>query len=186
MTAGFAANYLTGTMGASLLVVSPVPGSSVASHHTSPGRLRINRYGTVPDLSLRCGHVGLIALTLCSAFMSIQYQQSSRWALKISARTPNTVRPHRYDHYWRRYCHSGHGVCQCAAGNIPTAELIPALCFAVILSLPVSVLKRQLTEHIFRIKEESVMKKISLPKIGIRPVIEVVAWVFVSRLKNKQ
>lgn len=30
------------------------------------------------------------------------------------------------------------------------------------------------------------MKKISLPKIGIRPVMTVVAWVFVSRLKNKQ
>ncbi len=186
MTAGFAANYLTGTWCASLLVVSPVPGSSVASHQQSPGRLRINRYGTVPDLSLPGGHVGLIALTLCSAFMSIQTQQSSRWALRISARTPNTVRLHRYDHYWRRYCHSGHGFCRDAAGNIPTAELIPALCFAVSLSLPVSVLKRQLTEHIFRISEESVMKKISLPKIGIRPVMTVVAWVFVSRLKNKQ
>ena len=31
------------------------------------------------------------------------------------------------------------------------------------------------------------MKKISLPKIGIRPVIDGRrAWVFVSRLKNKQ
>ncbi len=29
------------------------------------------------------------------------------------------------------------------------------------------------------------MKKISLPKIGIR-LLTVVAWVFVSRLKNKQ
>lgn len=30
------------------------------------------------------------------------------------------------------------------------------------------------------------MKKISLPKIGIRRLLTVVAWVFVSRLKNKQ
>ncbi len=149
MTAGFAANYLTEPWCASLLVVSPVPGSSVASATQSPGSLRINRYGTVPDLSFAGGHVGLIALTLCSAFMSISTQQSSRWALRISARTPNTFVLHRYDHYWRRYCHSGHGVVSDAAGNIPTAELIPALCFESSLSLPVSVLKRQLTEHIF-------------------------------------
>ncbi|BCS77845.1 hypothetical protein E15042_3315 [Escherichia coli] len=30
------------------------------------------------------------------------------------------------------------------------------------------------------------MKKISLPKIGIRPVIDGRRMVFVSRLKNKQ
>ena len=39
----------------------------------SPGSLRINRYGTSLISAFAGGHVGLIALTLCSAFMSIQY-----------------------------------------------------------------------------------------------------------------
>lgn len=35
-----------------------------------------------------------------------------------------------------------------AAGKIPTAELVPALCFTVIFILPVSVHKRRQTEHL--------------------------------------
>ncbi len=38
-----------------------------------------------------------------------------------------------------------------AAGNIPTAELVPALCFAIIFILPVSVHKRRRTKPVIRI-----------------------------------
>lgn len=59
MTAGFAANYLTGTMVCFFIGRFTGTGSSVASHHTKSRRLRINRYGTVPDLSLRRRSCGL-------------------------------------------------------------------------------------------------------------------------------
>lgn len=59
MTAGFAANYLTGTMVCFFIGRFTGTGSSVASRHTKSGSLRINRYGTVPDLSLRWRSCGL-------------------------------------------------------------------------------------------------------------------------------
>lgn len=59
MTAGFAANYLTGTM--VCFFIGRFTGTAHQSLRTtqSPGRLRINRYGTVPDLSLRWRSCGL-------------------------------------------------------------------------------------------------------------------------------
>lgn len=39
------------------------------------------------------GHVGLIALTLCSAFMSIQYPTIFSLGIKNLGQTPNMVRP---------------------------------------------------------------------------------------------
>ncbi len=59
MTAGFAANYLTGTM--VCFFIGRFTGTAHQSLRTtqSPGSLRINRYGTVPDLSLRWRSCGL-------------------------------------------------------------------------------------------------------------------------------
>lgn len=79
------------------------------------------------------GHFGLLALTLCSMFMSIQYptifslgiknlNQDTKYGASIIVMTivgGGIVTPIM-------------GLVSDAAGNIPTAELIPALCFAII------------------------------------------------------
>ncbi len=99
------------------------------------------------------GHVGLIALTLCSAFMSIQYPTIFSLGIK------NLGRDTKYGSSFIVMTIIGGGIVtpvmgfvSDAAGNIPTAELIRHSASQSSLSLPVSVLKRQLTEHIFRIK----------------------------------
>ncbi len=74
MTAGFAANYLTGTMVCFFIGRFTGTGSSVASHHTkSWAAYALIAMALCLISAFAGGHVGLIALTLCSAFMSIQY-----------------------------------------------------------------------------------------------------------------
>ncbi len=114
----------------------------------SRGRLRVHLLLHCADLAFAGGHVGLIARLYAAAFMLIQYPTIFSLGVKnLGQATPNTVLSfHRYDHHWRRIVTPVMGFVSYAAGNIPTAELIPALCFAVIFDLsPVSVLKRQLT-----------------------------------------
>ncbi|EFQ0651403.1 L-fucose:H+ symporter permease [Shigella sonnei] len=79
------------------------------------------------------GHVGLIALTLCSAFMSIQYPTIFSLGIK------NLGQDTKYGSSFIVMTIIGGGIVtpvmgfvSDAAGNIPTAELIPTLCFAVI------------------------------------------------------
>lgn len=78
------------------------------------------------------GHVGLLALTLCSAFMSIQYPTIFSLGIKHGA-------GHQIRLLFIVMTIIGGGIVtpvmgfvSDAAGNIPTAELVPALCFAVI------------------------------------------------------
>lgn len=79
------------------------------------------------------GHVGLLALTLCSAFMSIQYP--TIFSLGIKHLGEDT----KYGSSFIVMTIIGGGIVtpvmgfvSDAAGNIPTAELVPALCFAII------------------------------------------------------
>ena len=79
------------------------------------------------------GHVGLLALTLCSAFMSIQYP--TIFSLGIKHLGQDT----KYGSSFIVMTIIGGGIVtpvmgfvSDAAGNIPTAELVPALCFAII------------------------------------------------------
>ncbi len=95
------------------------------------------------------GHIGLLALTLCSAFMSIQYPTIFSLGIK------NLGQDTKYGSSFIVMTIIGGGIVtpvmgfvSDAAGKIPTAELVPALCFAVIFILPVSVHKRRQTEHL--------------------------------------
>jgi fucose permease len=58
------------------------------------------------------GHVGLLALTLCSAFMSIQYPTIFSLGIKNWAGHQIRLVVYRHDHYWRRDRHPGDGLCQ--------------------------------------------------------------------------
>ena len=114
MTAGFAANYLTGTMVCFFI-----------GRFTAMALCLISAFAG--------GHVGLIALTLCSAFMSIQYPTIFSLGIK------NLGQDTKYGSSFIVMTIIGGGIVtpvmgfvSDAAGNIPTAELIPALCFAVI------------------------------------------------------
>ncbi|ENA2989602.1 MFS transporter [Salmonella enterica] len=79
------------------------------------------------------GHIGLLALTLCSAFMSIQYPTIFSLGIK------NLGQDTKYGSSFIVMTIIGGGIVtpvmgfvSDAAGKIPTAELVPALCFAVI------------------------------------------------------
>ena len=120
MTAGFAANYLTGTMVCFFI-------------GRFTGTWLISRFALCLISAFAGGHVGLIALTLCSAFMSIQYPTIFSLGIK------NLGQDTKYGSSFIVMTIIGGGIVtpvmgfvSDAAGNIPTAELIPALCFAVI------------------------------------------------------
>ena len=127
MTAGFAANYLTGTMVCFFIgrFTGTLAHQSLRTTQ-SPGSLRINRYGTVLISAFAGGHVGLIALTLCSAFMSIQYPTIFSLGIK------NLGQDTKYGSSFIVMTIIGGGIVtpvmgfvSDAAGNIPTAELNP-------------------------------------------------------------
>lgn len=133
MTAGFAANYLTGTMVCFFIGRFTGTGSSVASHHTKSAAYALIAMALCLISAFAGGHVGLIALTLCSAFMSIQYPTIFSLGIK------NLGEDTKYGSSFIVMTIIGGGIVtpvmgfvSDAAGNIPTAELIPALCFAVI------------------------------------------------------
>ena len=92
------------------------------------------------------GHVGLIALTLCSAFMSIQYPTIFSLGIK------NLGQDTKYGSSFIVMTIIGGGIVTPVMGFVSDAAGSPHSASRSSLSLPVSVLKRQLTEHIFRIK----------------------------------
>ncbi len=133
-TPGFAANYLTATM--VCFFIGRFSGTWLIRHY-APHKV-LATYAFISMLlciisAAAGGHVGLIALTLCSMFMSIQYptifslgikglDQDTKYGSSIIVMTiigGGIVTPVM-------------GFVSDAAGNIPTAELIPALCFAII------------------------------------------------------
>ncbi|MDT1800449.1 MFS transporter, partial [Salmonella enterica subsp. enterica serovar Oslo] len=79
------------------------------------------------------GHIGLLAQTLCRAYMSIQYPTNFSLGIKKLG---------QHTQYGASFIVNpiiGGGIVtpvmgfvSDAAGKIPTAELVPALCFAVI------------------------------------------------------
>ncbi|WP_226572928.1 L-fucose:H+ symporter permease [Mangrovibacter yixingensis] len=134
MTPGFAANYLTGTMvcffigrfSGTWLIRRFAPGKVLATYAFIAMALCLVSAFTG-------GHVGLLALTLCSAFMSIQYP--TIFSLGIRQLGSDT----KYGSSFIVMTIIGGGIVtpimgfvSDAAGNIPSAELVPALCFAVI------------------------------------------------------
>ena len=133
-TSGFAANYLTATM--VCFVIGRFSGTWLIRHYAPHKVLAVYAFISMVLCVISAaagGHVGLIALTLCSMFMSIQYptifslgikglDQDTKYGSSIIVMTiigGGIVTPLM-------------GFVSDAAGNIPTAELIPALCFAII------------------------------------------------------
>ncbi|AJR01769.1 MULTISPECIES: L-fucose:H+ symporter permease [Hafnia] len=133
-TPGFAANYLTATM--VCFFIGRFSGTWLIRHYAPHKVLAVYAFISMVLCVISAaagGHVGLIALTLCSMFMSIQYptifslgikglDQDTKYGSSIIVMTiigGGIVTPIM-------------GFVSDAAGNIPTAELIPALCFAII------------------------------------------------------
>lgn len=133
-TPGFAANYLTATM--VCFFIGRFSGTWLIRHYAPHKVLAVYAFISMVLCVISTaagGHVGLIALTLCSMFMSIQYptifslgikglDQDTKYGSSIIVMTiigGGIVTPLM-------------GFVSDAAGNIPTAELIPALCFAII------------------------------------------------------
>ena len=134
MTAGFTAKYLTGhrvcvfngRLTGTWLISRFAPHKVLAAYALIAMALCLIS-------AFAGGHVGLIALTLCSAFMSIQYPTIFSLGIK------NLGQDTKYGSSFIVMTIIGGGIVtpvmgfvSDAAGNIPTAELIPALCFAVI------------------------------------------------------
>ncbi len=134
MTAGFAANYLTGTM--VCFFIGRFTGTWLISRfapHKVLAAYALIAMALCLISAFAGGYVGLIALTLCSAFMSIQYPTIFSLGIK------NLGQDTKYGSSFIVMTIIGGGIVtpvmgfvSDAAGNIPTAELIPALCFAVI------------------------------------------------------
>ena len=134
MTPGFAANYLTGTM--VCFFIGRFSGTWLISRF-APHKV-LAAYALLSMIlclisAFTGGHVGLLALTLCSAFMSIQYPTIFSLGIK------NLGQDTKYGSSFIVMTIIGGGIVtpvmgfvSDAAGNIPTAELVPALCFAVI------------------------------------------------------
>lgn len=133
-TPGFAANYLTATM--VCFFIGRFSGTWLIRHYAPHKVLAVYAFISMVLCVISAaagGHVGLIALTLCSMFMSIQYptifslgikglDQDTKYGSSIIVMTiigGGIVTPIM-------------GFVSDAAGDIPTAELIPALCFAII------------------------------------------------------
>ena len=134
MTPGFAANYLTGTM--VCFFIGRFSGTWLISRF-APHKV-LAAYALLSMIlclisAFTGGHVGLLALTLCSAFMSIQYPTIFSLGIK------NLGQDTKYGSSFIVMTIIGGGIVtpvmgfvSDTAGNIPTAELVPALCFAVI------------------------------------------------------
>lgn len=134
MTPGFAANYLTGTM--VCFFIGRFTGTWLISRF-APHKV-LAAYALLAMLlclisAFSGGHIGLLALTLCSAFMSIQYPTIFSLGIK------NLGQDTKYGSSFIVMTIIGGGIVtpvmgfvSDAAGKIPTAELVPALCFAVI------------------------------------------------------
>ncbi|TKI06966.1 L-fucose:H+ symporter permease [Martelella alba] len=134
MTPGFAANYLTGTM--VCFFIGRFTGTWLIRRF-APYKV-LAAYALIAMIlclvsALAGGHIGLLALTLCSAFMSIQYP--TIFSLGIKQLGQDT----KYGSSFIVMTIIGGGIVtpvmgyvSDAAGRIPTAELVPALCFAVI------------------------------------------------------
>lgn len=134
MTPGFAANYLTGTM--VCFFIGRFSGTWLISRF-APHKV-LAAYALLSMVlclisALSGGHIGLLALTLCSAFMSIQYPTIFSLGIK------NLGQDTKYGSSFIVMTIIGGGIVtpvmgfvSDAAGNIPTAELVPALCFAII------------------------------------------------------
>ncbi|MCX3410058.1 L-fucose:H+ symporter permease [Raoultella ornithinolytica] len=125
MTPGFAANYLTGTMVCFFI-------GRFAPHKVLAAYALLSMVLCLIS-ALSGGHIGLLALTLCSAFMSIQYPTIFSLGIK------NLGQDTKYGSSFIVMTIIGGGIVtpvmgfvSDAAGNIPTAELVPALCFAII------------------------------------------------------
>ncbi len=134
MTAGFAANYLTATMVCFFIGRFTGIGLSAASRRTTCSlSMRLSPCCSVCSPPSAAATSGLLALTLCSAFMSIQYP--TIFSLGIKHLGQDT----KYGSSFIVMTIIGGGIVtpvmgfvSDAAGNIPTAELVPALCFAII------------------------------------------------------
>ncbi len=134
MTPGFAANYLTGTM--VCFFIGRFSGTWLISRF-APHKV-LAAYALLSMVlclisALSGGHIGLLALTLCSAFMSIQYPTIFSLGIK------NLGQDTKYGSSFIVMTIIGGGIVtpvmgfvSDAAGNIPTSELVPALCFAII------------------------------------------------------
>jgi FHS family L-fucose permease-like MFS transporter len=134
MTPGFAANYLTGTM--VCFFIGRFTGTWLISRF-APHKV-LAAYALLAMVlclvsAVFGGHFGLLALTLCSAFMSIQYPTIFSLGIK------NLGQDTKYGSSFIVMTIIGGGIVtpvmgfvSDAAGNIPTAELVPAVCFAVI------------------------------------------------------
>ncbi|MDQ4430823.1 L-fucose:H+ symporter permease [Yokenella regensburgei] len=134
MTPGFAANYLTGTM--VCFFIGRFSGTWLIRRFAPHKVLAI--YAFIAMLlclfsAFSGGHAGLLALTLCSAFMSIQYPTIFSLGIK------NLGQDTKYGSSFIVMTIIGGGIVtpvmgfvSDAAGNIPMAELVPALCFAII------------------------------------------------------
>ena len=133
-TPGFAANYLTATM--VCFFIGRFSGTWLIRHYAPHKVLAVYAFISMVLCVISAaagGHVGLIALTLCSMFMSIQYP--TIFSLSIKGLDQDT----KYGSSIIVMTIIGGGIVtplmgfvSDAAGNIPTAELIPALCFAII------------------------------------------------------
>lgn len=134
MTISFAANYLTATM--LCFFIGRIFGTWLISRCAAHKVLVI--YALIAMSlciisAIAGGHVGLIAITLCSAFMSIQFP--TIFSLGIRDLGQDT----KYGSSLIVMAIIGGGVVtpimglvSDIAGRIPTAELVPALCFAII------------------------------------------------------
>lgn len=134
ITPSFAANYLTATM--VCFFIGRFTGTWLVKRY--PPHKVLSLYALIGMVlciisAIAGGHVGLWALTVSSLFMSIQYPtifslginqlgQDTKYASSIIVMTivgGGIVTPIM-------------GYVSDAAGRIPTAELVPALCFAII------------------------------------------------------
>lgn len=134
ITPGFAANYLTATM--VCFFIGRFSGTWLVRRY-APHKV-LAAYALIAMClcllsALIGGHLGLLALTLCSAFMSIQYP--TIFSLGIRQLGQDT----KYGSSFIVMTIIGGGIVtpvmgfvSDAAGKIPTAELVPALCFAII------------------------------------------------------
>lgn len=134
MTPSFAANYLTGTM--VCFFIGRFTGTWLISRFAPHKILAV--YALLSMIlclisAFAGGHIGLLALTLCSTFMSIQYPTIFSLGIK------NLGQDTKYGSSFIVMTIIGGGIVtpimgfvSDAAGNTSTAEIIPALCFAII------------------------------------------------------
>ncbi|CAQ82795.1 MULTISPECIES: L-fucose:H+ symporter permease [Photorhabdus] len=135
ITPGYAANYLTATM--VFFFIGRSSGTWLVKRF-APEKV-LAYYASISMIlciisAFAGGYIGLIALTICSMFMSIQYP--TIFSLGIKGLGQDT----KYGSSLIVMTIVGGGIVtpimgfvSDTVGHIPTAELVPALCFAVIL-----------------------------------------------------